>query len=588
MLSVLLTVLLMATQSCAYVQMSWPYPLRSPRDPAVLENLKDYDLSSPLRNDGSNFACKRYQYSDTNPQADEIKAVYDSGSVYNISLVGGSTYSGGSCQISLSYDNGQTFKVIQSIIGGCPLTPNYNFTIPSFAPSSNTVLLSWSWFNLLGDRRMYQNCARVQIAGAAPSQRHRRGPGSYMSKRQSSMDELPDMFTCNIGNGCMTVEGREVVFPDPGPNVVYGQDAVVVDPGSGISFEGASTTPASSLSPSTTTTMDTTTSELASSTSLSTTSDLATSTTEPIDTTSSSTSTTIDTTTSELASPTSLSTTSEFTTSTTELNNTTSSSTFTPPFPMPNATTTTGGTMSGTLPYTPSASSESSSATYTFTSLDSTTETFTPIPSSTSSTSTDILSASSSVSDLTTTSLTATSTSTLTTSPLASSTVDSSTSSSSSSSSSSSTTIVVSSTSTLITSTSSTIVASSTFTTIVTPSPSTQSSTASSSTPTATASSLPLPCQPGTFACNSPTSFSQCVPAADGGTTYTFMGSVAAGTTCVNGQIIRENAGPCSPNGQIFCNGDMAFFMCDQGGLVSMGSTAAGTVCQNGVIVAAR
>jgi hypothetical protein len=65
------------------------------------------------------------------------------------------------------------------------------------------------------------------------------------------------------------------------------------------------------------------------------------------------------------------------------------------------------------------------------------------------------------------------------------------------------------------------------------------------------------------------------------------MGSVAAGMQCVNGAIIIQNDGPCTPNGQIFCKGNSSFYMCDQGGLINMGPVAPGTVCQNGVVVAA-
>lgn len=117
---------------------------------------KDYSMTNPLFSDGSNFPCKLYQNSDTNPQANDIKATYSAGSTYNLTLEGGATHMGGSCQISISYDNGATFKVIESIIGGCPLVDTYDFTIPSFAPSSDTALLSWSWFNLIGNREMYQ------------------------------------------------------------------------------------------------------------------------------------------------------------------------------------------------------------------------------------------------------------------------------------------------------------------------------------------------------------------------------------------------------------------------------------------------
>lgn len=56
---------------------------------------------------------------------------------------------------------------------------------------------------------------------------------------------------------------------------------------------------------------------------------------------------------------------------------------------------------------------------------------------------------------------------------------------------------------------------------------------------------------------------------------------------CVNGQFTRQNDGPCTPSGNIFCNGPTAFYMCDQGGLIPMGPVAAGTECLNGEIVRA-
>ena len=138
----------------AHMQIAYPYPLRSPLDPSVPVALKDYSMTSPLLADGSNFPCKQYQYNDTNPQAYDIKATYQTGGSYNLTLAGTATHMGGSCQISLSYDNGASFKVIQSLIGGCPLDPTLNFTIPSFAPPSDTALLSWSWFNLIGNREV--------------------------------------------------------------------------------------------------------------------------------------------------------------------------------------------------------------------------------------------------------------------------------------------------------------------------------------------------------------------------------------------------------------------------------------------------
>ncbi|EXJ55561.1 hypothetical protein A1O7_08489 [Cladophialophora yegresii CBS 114405] len=238
----LLSVLWLPICTQAHMQMSSPYPLRSPLDPDVSVDDKDYDMTTPLLSDGSNFACKHYQ-NYTGGYA--TKATYLSGGTYDMWLNGTADHDGGSCQLSLSYDNGQTFKVIKSMIGGCPLTHNYNFTIPEFAPASDSALLSWSWFNLVGNREMYQNCARVKII-TAPNQRYRRG--SPYRRQTSSMEQLPDMFVCNVDNGCQTIEQQEVVFPDPGDQVVYAQDAITPDPGPGYSIAAASTTSASTIS----------------------------------------------------------------------------------------------------------------------------------------------------------------------------------------------------------------------------------------------------------------------------------------------------------------------------------------------------
>lgn len=131
----------MPLTAIAHMEMSSPYPINSNLDPAVPDGLKDYSYTSPLDADGSNFPCKGYQ---TGYSTSYIsKANYTAGQTYDMSLTGSATHGGGSCQISLSYDNGATFKVIKSMIGGCPLQSNYTFTIPSYAPSSDEALLAW-------------------------------------------------------------------------------------------------------------------------------------------------------------------------------------------------------------------------------------------------------------------------------------------------------------------------------------------------------------------------------------------------------------------------------------------------------------
>jgi hypothetical protein len=109
--------------------------------------------------------------------------------------------------MSLSYDGGRTFRVILSMIGGCPLPQKYDVSIPSFAPNGN-ALLAWTWFNLVGNREMYMNCAPIAIEGG--------------SSGSDQFDRLPEIFVGNVGNGCSTTEGRDTVFAAPGDNVVWG------------------------------------------------------------------------------------------------------------------------------------------------------------------------------------------------------------------------------------------------------------------------------------------------------------------------------------------------------------------------------
>lgn len=121
------------------MQMVTPSPLRDPSSNRASEP-KDYNILTPLKSDGSDFACKGYQWNTPLVSVTTYKA----GGTYPLVLKGGATHGGGSCQISLSCDNGIHFKVIKSITGGCPLKKEYKFNIPAYAESAQ-CLLAWSW-----------------------------------------------------------------------------------------------------------------------------------------------------------------------------------------------------------------------------------------------------------------------------------------------------------------------------------------------------------------------------------------------------------------------------------------------------------
>lgn len=210
------------TLTAAHQEMSWPYPLRSPFDPKNNWTNIDYSMTNPLYADGkpsspsqqllytstnspgSNFPCKGYQLNTPWRTAAE----YTAGGTYNMTLYGSATHGGGSCQLSLSYDNGGSFHVIESMEGGCPLTSRYDFVIPSDA-ANGRALFAWSWFNLIGNREMYMNCADVVISG---------GSGSVASFESA----YPDLFVANVNNGCSTVGRRQTIFEHPGDAVIYG------------------------------------------------------------------------------------------------------------------------------------------------------------------------------------------------------------------------------------------------------------------------------------------------------------------------------------------------------------------------------
>lgn len=208
-LGLLLTII---TLTQAHMQMNWPPPFRSKFNPYTVSINIAYNMTNPLAADGTDFPCKSYHQLLGTAEGQSV-ATWQPGQTYNLSLVGSAKHEGGSCQASLSLDTGKTWKVIQSYIGKCPLKPSWSFTLPNDTPRGDAIF-AWTWFNRLGNREMYMNCAHVTIAGG-------KGPGKGAL---NSFASRPDMFVANVGRGCTTVEGRDVAFPDPGHGAAYDSD----------------------------------------------------------------------------------------------------------------------------------------------------------------------------------------------------------------------------------------------------------------------------------------------------------------------------------------------------------------------------
>ncbi|KAL9076077.1 MAG: hypothetical protein Q9161_001124 [Pseudevernia consocians] len=164
------------------------------------------------------------------------------GAPQTLSFLGESVHGGGSCQISLTTDTPATksskWMVIHSIEGGCPAKgvagnlgadnsasapdpDTYSYSIPTgIAPGAYT--LAWTWFNKVGNREMYMNCASIKVTGRSNKR------DTYLNETDLAIPELagrdtpsfPAMFVANIPTSdCLTADSKDVQFPDPGTSV---------------------------------------------------------------------------------------------------------------------------------------------------------------------------------------------------------------------------------------------------------------------------------------------------------------------------------------------------------------------------------
>ncbi|KAE8353132.1 hypothetical protein BDV28DRAFT_114227 [Aspergillus coremiiformis] len=207
---------------------------------------KDSLNNSPLEDGGADFPCKlranAFQITKENTAA--------IGQSMPLSFMGSATHGGGSCQVSLTTDREPTknskWMVIKSIEGGCPANvagnmaggpsatgaSTFNYTIPDgIQPGKYT--LAWTWFNRIGNREMYMNCAPLTVTGGS-SKRDEVPDEKTVEKRAAS---FPPMFVANV-NGCLTKEGVDVRFPNPGSDVVYAGTSGNLAPQSGAACQG--------------------------------------------------------------------------------------------------------------------------------------------------------------------------------------------------------------------------------------------------------------------------------------------------------------------------------------------------------------
>ncbi|KAL8871435.1 MAG: hypothetical protein Q9174_002732 [Haloplaca sp. 1 TL-2023] len=195
--------------------------------------------NGPLEENGSDFPCKQRAGVYDAPATKNVMPI---GVPQTLSFTGSAVHGGGSCQVSLTKDLKPTkdskWMVIHSIEGGCPaatagnLPENSNgdgagkfqYKIPD-GINAGEYTLAWTWFNKVGNREMYMNCAPITVTGGK-GKRDEEDTQYYNATEEFGSEDLfkrqatfPDMFVANIGDHCKVPEGTDVMFPNPGASV---------------------------------------------------------------------------------------------------------------------------------------------------------------------------------------------------------------------------------------------------------------------------------------------------------------------------------------------------------------------------------
>ncbi|KAF9548683.1 hypothetical protein EC957_005922 [Mortierella hygrophila] len=129
----------------------------------------DVDINSPI---GTNLRINQPLCKTSIPYPFSSRTIYKAGDTIQTAYSIGSAHGGGHCQWALSYDGEKTWVVIKTMIRTClQVTPGTetNYRIPVLLPKdlpSGNVTFMWLWYNAIGDRELYSNCADIRVEGS--------------------------------------------------------------------------------------------------------------------------------------------------------------------------------------------------------------------------------------------------------------------------------------------------------------------------------------------------------------------------------------------------------------------------------------
>lgn len=237
----MLTSTVLAAGAFAFAASSHAHMIMNTPTPYGLKDLQ----TSPLNGKEYQFPCQSGSRTDAF-DADGASNPMTVGQDNDLKFTGSAVHGGGSCQLSVTYEypppaDKTKWKVIHSFVGSCPAQASGNLETPT-PPMQDTegrptaaqctsdtqteclkdfkwqlpkgmkngnATLAWTWFNKIGNREMYMNCAPISISGG--------------SDDTTVYDALPEMFVANFPGECITGAEGVLGFPNPGAYVTYGE-----------------------------------------------------------------------------------------------------------------------------------------------------------------------------------------------------------------------------------------------------------------------------------------------------------------------------------------------------------------------------
>lgn len=219
MFSKAITISALAAGASAHMIMNYPTPFG-------VDTLN----SSPLG--PADFPCKQRN----GVYAVDTMNQWNAGETQKVSFNGTAVHGGGSCQFSITTDPEPTensqWKVIQSVIGGCPTAgtdgnypepagganptkhrnpDEFPVTMPADIPEGRYTF-AWTWMNKVGNREFYMNCAPIQVGN--------KGSTASTASAAKALSALPDMFVANLpADSCTSSPSTNFVYPNPGKAV---------------------------------------------------------------------------------------------------------------------------------------------------------------------------------------------------------------------------------------------------------------------------------------------------------------------------------------------------------------------------------